>query len=172
MGHVRSSNSSSERNSPEILDGRTNVKPTMPTQASATAEQPATDDSQLDPLIASFAATACCEGVGTKAQHSACGTYSNERFGRAPDLSVTCTGQSGRHKRPALEDLLRAASAGKLDILIVEDFDRIGRSPFLVFEFIELFTATGAELHVASHGRVSKPVEVMQQKRRVRGRPH
>ena len=60
---------------------------------------------------------------------------------------------SGRYlKRQGLNEVLAAAQAGKMDVLLIRDFERISRGAdcFALFHFIEELGDSGVEVKLAS----------------------
>ena len=100
-----------------------------------------------------YARTAAGGDVAAEAQITQLRTAVARRSGASVvverDVNVSGAGRAG----PGLAALLDAAAAGRIDVIVVEGLDRLGRSPRTLASVLASIRAAGASVLIAEVNR-------------------
>jgi DNA invertase Pin-like site-specific DNA recombinase len=93
--------------------------------------------------------------VSTAAQSTDNQRYELERVSKARGWTTLAhysdqgiSGEKGRHDRPGLDALLKAATRGEIDVVAVWSLDRLGRSLQNLVETVNELHAVGVDLYI------------------------
>jgi DNA invertase Pin-like site-specific DNA recombinase len=94
-----------------------------------------------------------------KRQERACLSYAQSLWAGKPLVVADAAAGSSVQDRPELSALLDKCRGGEVDVLVVEDFDRLARSAMGGAEIIDRLSKAGVKIHSATERRELGPLD-------------
>jgi DNA invertase Pin-like site-specific DNA recombinase len=100
-----------------------------------------------------------------KRQEQLCLSYAQSLWAGKPLVVADAAAGSSVQDRPGLSALLNKCRGGEVDVLVVEDFDRLSRSAIGGVEIIDRLSKAGVKIHSAAERREIGPLDALLTKR-------